>query len=158
MISSGHDFPYSYHVDYVSQPDSITDVNKRKRSQQRQMQGHPPSRNPHADLPKLVKAGISGFIPKGTTRAGFLTTIRSVAGGTSVLPPSGTAKPSNGQDRDIPGGRSRDLSGSAPLTTRQHQILALVQKGLSRKEIARKLHITRSTVAGHVHNIFLKLL
>ena len=45
--------------------------------------------------------------------------------------------------------------GSA-LTPREHEITALASAGLSNKEIARRLHLTESTVKIHLHNIYQK--
>lgn len=44
-----------------------------------------------------------------------------------------------------------------PLTTREHEILSLVAKGLSNRDIARKLYISLGTVKTHTHNIYQKL-
>jgi DNA-binding NarL/FixJ family response regulator len=44
-----------------------------------------------------------------------------------------------------------------PLTPREHQILSLVGEGLSTKEIARDLGITRATVRCHVQRTLTKL-
>lgn len=43
------------------------------------------------------------------------------------------------------------------LTTRQHDILILLAKGLSNKEIARMLRISENTVINHVRAIYLVL-
>jgi len=47
--------------------------------------------------------------------------------------------------------------GARPLTPREAQILSLVDKGLSNKEIARALSISFATVKNHVHHILDKL-
>jgi two-component system nitrate/nitrite response regulator NarL len=43
------------------------------------------------------------------------------------------------------------------LTRREHEIITLVEKGLSNKEIARLLRIGNATVKNHVHSILTKL-
>jgi DNA-binding NarL/FixJ family response regulator len=43
------------------------------------------------------------------------------------------------------------------LTARQRQILALIDQGLTNKEIARALRITVPTVKNHVHNLLGRL-
>jgi DNA-binding NarL/FixJ family response regulator len=43
------------------------------------------------------------------------------------------------------------------LTRREQEILALIERGMSNKEIGRTLHIGGSTVKNHVHNILEKL-
>jgi DNA-binding NarL/FixJ family response regulator len=49
------------------------------------------------------------------------------------------------------------MGGGAILTPREHEIVALVQMGLSNKEIGRHLRIEHATVKNHVHNILAKL-
>jgi ATP/maltotriose-dependent transcriptional regulator MalT len=44
-----------------------------------------------------------------------------------------------------------------PLTTRELEVLSLIDVGLSNKEIARRLSIELATVKNHVHNILAKL-
>ncbi|MGH7467329.1 MAG: LuxR C-terminal-related transcriptional regulator [Longimicrobiales bacterium] len=43
------------------------------------------------------------------------------------------------------------------LTSREHEVLSLIEEGCSNKEIARRLFIEVATVKNHVHNIFEKL-
>ena len=49
------------------------------------------------------------------------------------------------------------MERDAHLTARQLEILALIDRGLSNKEIARRLRIELPTVKNHVHNILDKL-
>ena len=44
-----------------------------------------------------------------------------------------------------------------PLTHKEHEVLALIQKGLSNKEICQQLSISLSTAKWHIKNIFGKL-
>jgi two-component system, NarL family, nitrate/nitrite response regulator NarL len=60
--------------------------------------------------------------------------------------------------------RVATLAGERPpdtapgrLTSRENEIIALVDAGLSNKEIAGRLHIQAATVKNHLHNIFEKL-
>ena len=46
---------------------------------------------------------------------------------------------------------------AATLTARERQVMQLLERGLSNKEIARELHIEPTTVKNHVHNILEKL-
>ena len=45
----------------------------------------------------------------------------------------------------------------APLTLRERQVVALIDEGLSNKEIAAELCIELSTVKNHVHHLLEKL-
>jgi DNA-binding NarL/FixJ family response regulator len=54
--------------------------------------------------------------------------------------------------------REPDSSDTLPaLTSRENEILALVEQGRSNKEIARQLAISSATVKNHIHNILQKL-
>ena len=46
---------------------------------------------------------------------------------------------------------------SSSLTAREREIAALIEEGLSNKEIAERLEIGLPTVKNHVHNILTKL-
>ena len=43
------------------------------------------------------------------------------------------------------------------LTNREQQVLQLIAKGLSNREISRHLSISESTAENHIHNIYTKL-
>jgi two-component system, NarL family, nitrate/nitrite response regulator NarL len=49
------------------------------------------------------------------------------------------------------------ISEQVGLTRREGEILALLQRGLSNKELAVALHIELQTVKNHVHSLFIKL-
>lgn len=50
----------------------------------------------------------------------------------------------------------REERHAAELTPRQHEVLALIERGLSNKEIARELRVELPTVKNHVHQILSK--
>jgi len=52
---------------------------------------------------------------------------------------------------------TRQRPPEAALTSREQDIIALIDRGLSNKEIARQLKISLPTVKNHVHNILEKL-
>lgn len=54
-------------------------------------------------------------------------------------------------------GRSADVYTKDALTAREREILQLIERGLSNKEIARRLRIEVGTVKNHVHNLLQKL-
>ena len=109
------------------------------------------------DVVEFVKAGGCGFILKNATVADYLHTIRAVAGGQTVLPAMLT-KSLFAQIVD-----SVVKSGGAlpthaiQLTKREREVVDLISKGMSNKEIAQELHIATFTVKSHVHNVLEKL-
>jgi two-component system nitrate/nitrite response regulator NarL len=54
-------------------------------------------------------------------------------------------------------GPRRREGAAVRLTVREHEIVQLIETGLTNKEIARRLHIELATVKNHVHNILEKL-
>ena len=85
----------------------------------------------------------------------LLTTATAVARGDSACPPRVTAALL--RSVGSVGRQPADQSTSTQLTTRERQILGLIDDGLSNREIAAHLCIEVSTVKNHVHNILAKL-
>jgi DNA-binding NarL/FixJ family response regulator len=111
----------------------------------------------HEDIVEFVHAGVSGFIMKDATLDDLVQTIRSVADGAHVLPPQMTGSLFSQIARDaVAQGRS-DVLGAVRMTQREREVISLIAKGLSNKEIASRLHIATHTVKSHVRNIMEKL-
>ena len=109
------------------------------------------------DIVEWVEAGASGFILKTATVDDFLATIRSVARGTKVLPPSLAGSLfSHVIESAIRKGKG-NLTIAVRMTKREREIVLLIGEGLSNKEIAVRLAIAPYTVKNHVHNILEKL-
>jgi DNA-binding NarL/FixJ family response regulator len=110
-----------------------------------------------SDIVKFVEAGASGFILKDATVKEFLGTIRSVAQGVKVLPPSLAGSLfSHVSELALKKGKGR-IANAVRLTKREREIIVLIADGLSNKEIAQQLNIATHTVKSHVHNIMEKL-
>jgi len=103
----------------------------------------------------LLEAGAAGYMLKNVRGQEIVEAIRAVHAGESVLHPSVARKVLNrfagvsGKPRER---RSLDL-----LTEREMEVLKLVTKGLSNKDIAEGLCLSVRTVQGHLANIFNKL-
>jgi DNA-binding NarL/FixJ family response regulator len=110
-----------------------------------------------ADMIEFVEAGVSGFILKDATFADFAGTIRSVAAGASVLPPSLTGSLFSQIVEKVVGEGRGSLIESVRMTKREREVIELIAGGLSNKEIAQRLSIATHTVKSHVHNILEKL-
>jgi DNA-binding NarL/FixJ family response regulator len=109
------------------------------------------------ELVHFVRAGVSGFIHKDATLDDFLKTIRSVAGGTKVLPPSLIGSLFS-QITELALKRSDpELLQAVQMTKRERQIIELISDGLSNKEIAQRINVATFTVKSHVHSILEKL-
>jgi DNA-binding NarL/FixJ family response regulator len=112
----------------------------------------------HAEVIEFVKAGVSGFILKDATLDDFLHTIRSVATGKKILPPSLTGSLfSHIVEYAVQNGKVDSLMKGVTLTRREHEIVDQIAKGMSNKEISSELNIAVHTVKSHVHNTLEKL-
>lgn len=111
-----------------------------------------------AEIAEFVKAGVAGFILKDATIEDFIQTIRSVAEGKKVLPPSLTNSLfSHIVEFAISSGKGNRFLKAVRLTRREHEIVNLISRGMSNKEISRELNIAVHTVKSHVHNTLEKL-
>lgn len=110
-----------------------------------------------ADILQYVKAGANGFILKDTTLKDFLITIRSVAEGSTVLPPVLVDSLfSQIVDHAVKEGNSK-LQDAVKMTKREHEVIILLCEGMSNKEIAQNIRVSTYTVKSHIHNIMEKL-
>lgn len=96
-----------------------------------------------------VGAGASGYLLKDTAPERMAQSIRAVAGGQSVFD-SGVAS-------RIISGRASAGNDADALSEREMDVLQLMAKGLSNKEIGRSLWIGETTVKTHVSHILRKL-
>jgi DNA-binding NarL/FixJ family response regulator len=110
-----------------------------------------------ADIVEFVREGASGFLLKDATFDDFLKTIRSVAAGAKVLPPSLTGSLFSQIVEQVVGQGKIDLIAAVRMTKRERDVINLIAEGLSNKEIAQRLSIATYTVKSHVHNILEKL-
>ncbi|MFN4231259.1 response regulator [Parvibaculum sp.] len=96
-----------------------------------------------------LRAGASGFIPKGSPRARIANILETVLHG-GIHFPQEVIEAMNTLGRAE---HTRD-SVIATLTPRQLDVLVLVGKGHSNKEIAQTLNLTEGTVKVHLGAIF----
>ena len=108
-----------------------------------------------ADVIPLAEAGVAGYLTVDQSLAELAQTIVAVARGETPCSP-GLAAMLLRRVTVLAGERAHDNDGAA-LTAREREILALLERGLSNKEIARDLQIGVATVKNHVHNILGKL-
>ncbi|KXK62967.1 two-component system response regulator [Micromonospora rosaria] len=108
-----------------------------------------------------VKAGATGYLVKSAAPAEFLDAVRRAAAGEPVFTP-GLAGLVLGEYRRLaaggPNGDAAARDGTAPrLTDRETEVLRLVAKGMSYKQIAQRLGLSHRTVQNHVQNTLGKL-
>ena len=100
----------------------------------------------NVDILRSIEAGAMGYLLKDAQREELFTAVRTVAQGKAVFAPTVATrllhqvrKPSRGA-----------------LSARELEVLTLVARGASNKEIAHTLHISEATVKSHLIHIFSK--
>jgi two-component system nitrate/nitrite response regulator NarL len=106
------------------------------------------------DVIPCAEAGVAACLPPDTPAADFVATIQRVAAGESNASPRVAAMLLR---RVATLAAKSSARPEERLTAREHEILGLIDEGLSNKQIARRLCIELSTVKNHVHNILEKL-
>ncbi|MGH3345553.1 MAG: response regulator [Nocardioides sp.] len=106
------------------------------------------------DVLAAVKAGATGYLVKSASRDELLAAVRRVAAGDTVFTP-GLAGLVLGEFRRIADGPAEPAGDG--LTERETEILKMVAKGMSYKQIAARLVISHRTVQNHVQNTLRKL-
>jgi len=103
-----------------------------------------------------VKAGATGYLVKSAAPAEFLDAVRRTAAGEPVFTP-GLAGLVLGEYRRLAAGPATVHDAAPRLTERETEVLRLVAKGLSYKQIAERLGLSHRTVQNHVQNTLGKL-
>lgn len=107
------------------------------------------------DLVEALKLGASGYLLKNIDTEFLLDSIRRAANGESVMSPQMAANLANAIRSEK---KMAEEKADVPhLSPRESQIIQLIAKGSSNKEIARNLDIAESTVKIHVQGILRKL-
>jgi DNA-binding NarL/FixJ family response regulator len=109
----------------------------------------------HSDVLEAVKAGASGYLVKSASASELVDAVKRTAAGDPVFT-AGLAGLVLGEYRrmaDAPDG------GPAPprLTERETDVLRLVAKGMTARQIAEKLVLSHRTVENHVQSTLRKL-
>ncbi len=94
-----------------------------------------------------ILAGASGYLLKHLSRAELLRSIRRASSGQSLIDAEATKRAME-QLTQMPG---------SELTEREREVLALVARGFTNKQIADKLYVSEKTARNHVSHILEKL-
>jgi DNA-binding NarL/FixJ family response regulator len=94
---------------------------------------------------EAVRAGAAGYLLKDVNPTELAGALKTVHAGGSPLHPS------------IAAAVMRNVSEPEHLTNREHEVLALIARGMSNRLIARELALSEKTVKAHVSAILAKL-
>jgi DNA-binding NarL/FixJ family response regulator len=105
---------------------------------------------------EALRSGASGFLLKDAKADDLVQAVRVVAAGDALLAPSVTRRLVEDFARRPAANRPRP-DRLQVLTERETEVLKLVARGLSNREIASTLVLAEQTVKTHVSRIFMKL-
>jgi DNA-binding NarL/FixJ family response regulator len=108
-----------------------------------------------ADVLEAVKAGATGYLVKSASREELLSAVEATARGEAVFTP-GLAGLVLGEYRRLSAAPA-SADDTPRLTERETEVLRMVAKGLSYKDIAARLVLSHRTVQNHVQNTLNKL-
>jgi two-component system nitrate/nitrite response regulator NarL len=105
------------------------------------------------DVAAALQVGARGYILKGSSGAEVVETVRAIFNGQSYVAPSLAARLliQTGERAEVVAGK-----GGNDLTSREEEILSLVSRGMTNKEIANRLKLTERTVKHHMTSIMRK--
>ncbi|MFJ2827295.1 response regulator [Streptomyces sp. NPDC087263] len=103
-----------------------------------------------SDTLPAIEAGATGYLLKDAPRDELFTAVRAAAQGRTVLSPAVAS-------RLVSAVRTPRTPGKEPLSAREREVLVLVAKGTSNREIARVLFISEATVKTHLTHLYAKL-
>jgi DNA-binding NarL/FixJ family response regulator len=103
-----------------------------------------------------LRAGASGFLLKRTRPEELIAAVHTIAAGDSLLSPSVTRRVIDRMAQQ-PTPDLADQAKLRELTPREREVLELIARGLSNREIATALVVEESTIRTHVKRVLAKL-
>jgi DNA-binding NarL/FixJ family response regulator len=103
-----------------------------------------------------LRAGASGFLLKRARPEELIAAVQTIAAGDSLLSPSVTRRVID-RTAQQPTPELDDQAKLDELTPREREVLELIARGLSNREIATQLVVEESTIRSHVRRILMKL-
>ena len=101
------------------------------------------------------RAGFAGYLARETTIDGLCTALVDIVEGRVACPPEISGGLLRALFRNGP--QSEDSLSDPALTRRESEVLELIGRGLSNKEIGKELCLSVATVKHHVHHVLEKL-
>jgi DNA-binding NarL/FixJ family response regulator len=109
---------------------------------------------------RAVRLGVVGYLPQDASSAQMVGAVRSVMQGEAVCTPKLSKLLFDIVAKEVHSGSEMEEQGGHivnDLTCRQRQLMALVAKGLTNKEIAASLRLSEFTVKNHIRRVMTHL-
>jgi DNA-binding NarL/FixJ family response regulator len=106
---------------------------------------------------KAVRAGVVGYVLKDASAVEVAATIRAVAAGEAVCPPSLSMVLFRSLAQQMSEPPAISWGADLRLSRREQQLAELLRERLTNKEIAARLNLSEQTVKNHVHHILRKV-
>ena len=103
---------------------------------------------------EAVTSGVQGYLMKEVDPAGLIHALREIAAGRSSLDPDITSRVLRLLRGPVKNESGPDLS---ILSHQERRVLELVAQGLTNKQVAEQLGLSRNTVKNYLMNVFEKL-
>jgi two-component system nitrate/nitrite response regulator NarL len=99
--------------------------------------------------PEILRAGAKGYLSYSQTAEEFMQSLSLLTKGTVIV--------SNIAGEKVQSSIHKDKVDAGDITDREREVLILVAKGATNREIAEKLIVSQHTVKIHLHSILNKL-
>ena len=110
------------------------------------------------DVIAVIRAGARGYVTKTISGAELVDAVRRVAAGDAVFSPRLAGFVLDAFATLAPAGGTQTFDPQLDqLTPREREVLRLIARGYTYKEIARELYISGKTVESHVSSVLRKL-
>lgn len=106
---------------------------------------------------KAVRDGIVGYVLKDASAMEVAACVRSVANGEAVCPPVLCMTLFEQLANPMPQSTAFLFKHDLGLTRREQQLVQMISRSLTNKEIAAQLNLSEQTVKNHVHRMLRKL-
>lgn len=106
---------------------------------------------------RCIREGAVGYVLKDASAMEVATAVRAVTEGEAVCPPSLCLRLFDyisQQNRLLPNFRAKQQLG---LTRREQQLVEMIGRGLTNKEIAQQLNVAEQTIKNHIHRMLRKV-
>lgn len=109
------------------------------------------------DILSAIRAGAQGYVTKDVSVGTLLDSVRRIARGDAVIPPSFASRLLH-QYAELSRGQEDEARGhDTKVTSREREILRLLVQGATNRDISQQLGIAENTVKVHLRNILEKL-